>query len=94
MPKRKRSKPKFTDLAGRAIDAGIGLRARFCNQPDHDTPRLKCGSPLPCHYHTVTIDVASQTINEPFTSRTTNKQRRLLREIGESFSKRERGRNA
>lgn len=32
----------------------------FCQQPDHDEPRIKCGAPLPCPYHTLTVDLTKK----------------------------------
>lgn len=29
---------------------------RYCNQPDRDFPKMKCGFPLPCPWHTVIIE--------------------------------------
>ena len=29
-----------------------------CKSPDREFPKLKCGYPLPCPYHTVIIDVS------------------------------------
>lgn len=40
-----------------------------CKQPDRDTPELICGYPLPCPYHTVTIDMRAEppTVTIPVT---------------------------
>lgn len=27
---------------------------KFCPAPDRDVPGLRCGFPMPCHYHTET----------------------------------------
>lgn len=27
-----------------------------CRQPDRDEPRIKCGYPLPCPFHTIVVD--------------------------------------
>jgi hypothetical protein len=29
----------------------------FCQQPDRDSPGMKCGYPLPCPFHTAVIDL-------------------------------------
>lgn len=29
---------------------------KMCNQPDRDVPKIKCGYPLPCPYHTVVVE--------------------------------------
>lgn len=41
----------------------------MCKQPDRDQPELICGYPLPCRWHTVTIDTRSEppTISIPAT---------------------------
>jgi hypothetical protein len=28
----------------------------YCNQPDRDEPKIKCGYPLPCPWHTYKIE--------------------------------------
>lgn len=38
---------------------------RFCNKPDHDEPRITCGYPLPCPWHTVIVDLNAQTVSAP-----------------------------
>ncbi len=30
-------------------------KIEFCNSNDKDVPKLKCGHPLPCPYHTILI---------------------------------------
>jgi hypothetical protein len=32
------------------------MKNGFCEQPDRDEPRIKCGYPIPCPFHTVLID--------------------------------------
>lgn len=27
----------------------------ICKRPDRDAPKLKCGYPLPCPYHTIVV---------------------------------------
>lgn len=29
----------------------------FCSKPDRDVPKLVCGYPIPCPYHTVMIEL-------------------------------------
>lgn len=36
-----------------------------CKQPDRDEPRMVCGYPLPCPYHTMIADVTKQTVSIP-----------------------------
>ena len=31
-----------------------------CQRPDHDVPGIVCGHPLPCPYHTATIDTTER----------------------------------
>lgn len=40
-----------------------------CTQPDHDEPRIECGAPLPCPYHTSVVDVSGRpaTVTTPAT---------------------------
>lgn len=42
----------------------------ICNRPDRDVPGLICGYPLPCPWHTVTIDTTSDpaVLSVPCTS--------------------------
>ena len=28
---------------------------KYCDKPDRDVPKLKCGYPIPCPFHTVII---------------------------------------
>lgn len=35
-------------------------RRQFCSAPDRHEPRLRCGYPLPCPWHTVTVVIASK----------------------------------
>jgi hypothetical protein len=42
-----------------------------CHQPDRDAPKLVCGYPLPCPYHTATLDLGAKpvpTVTVPITS--------------------------
>lgn len=41
-----------------------------CRQPDKDCPKILCGHPLPCPYHTVVMDLTKNppTINIPITA--------------------------
>lgn len=42
----------------------------YCKRPDHDISSLVCGWPLPCPWHTVTIDTRSEppTVTIPATA--------------------------
>lgn len=39
-----------------------------CRHPDRDCPKLMCGYPLPCPWHTVVIDTERETVTIPFQS--------------------------
>ena len=41
---------------------------KHCDKPDRDVPKLKCGYPLPCPFHTVVIDLAAGEIVIPIRS--------------------------
>ena len=52
-----------------------GLRERVdvmatCRHPDRDQPKMMCGYPLPCAWHTVIIDASADppTVTIPITS--------------------------
>ncbi len=32
-------------------------KVEFCTSPDRHVPKIKCGYPLPCPYHTVVAEV-------------------------------------
>lgn len=40
-------------------------RKRFCQKPDRDVSALVCGHPIPCPYHTMSIDLATGTVTAP-----------------------------
>ena len=33
-----------------------------CKHPDHDNPKMVCGYPIPCPYHTIIIDPEAQPV--------------------------------
>ncbi len=41
---------------------------RTCRHPDRDEPRMMCGYPLPCPWHTAVINLEEQTVTIPFAS--------------------------
>lgn len=57
-----------------------------CKHPDRDCPKLMCGYPLPCRYHTATIDatVDPPVATIPITAQTAWDGRHRLAEIGEA----------
>ncbi len=51
-----------------------------CRKPDRDMPKLVCGYPLPCPYHTAIIDLGAKpvpTVTIPVTSDATGSLERL-----------------
>lgn len=62
---------------------------RYCKQPDRDAGELICGVPLPCPWHTVTIDTRSvpPTITIPATNQKALRPavRSVLKEIALSI---------
>ena len=41
-----------------------------CRHPDRDNQKMRCGYPLPCPHHTVTVDLGADppTVTIPITS--------------------------
>ncbi len=58
----------------------------ICQRPDKDVSGLQCGHPLPCPYHTATIDTTTTPpeIRVPITSEPAHNPKLLktLKEIG------------
>lgn len=63
---------------------------RFCNKPDRDVPEIVCGYPLPCPWHTVTVDANANppTLTIPVTSPAAidPKLRDALKEIAQAIT--------
>lgn len=59
-----------------------------CPRGDRDVPGIVCGYPLPCPYHTVTIDLepTPPTVAVPVTARVGPWQRGLLRGIAKGLA--------
>ena len=62
-----------------------------CQRPDHQVPGIICGHPIPCPFHTVTIDstgvvpeVRIPATAIPFVSR---EQLAVLKDIGRTLHK-------
>lgn len=36
----------------------------FCDEPDRDQPKIKCGYPFPCPYHTAIVDMDDPNLVE------------------------------
>jgi hypothetical protein len=43
----------------------------FCQHPDRDVPKIKCGYPLPCPWHTLIIEPGSVALPATVTVPTT-----------------------
>jgi hypothetical protein len=58
-----------------------------CRHPDRDSPKLLCGYPLPCPWHTVTIDADADppTVTIPITSDAAFAHRDKLADIAEAL---------
>lgn len=41
------------------------MKPLFCQRPDRDAPRMKCGYPLPCPHHTATMDTHGRVALPP-----------------------------
>jgi hypothetical protein len=66
-------------LGGRKME-----ERKTCTQPDHDEPRLVCGYPLPCPWHTVILETAEVSI--PATLPTSNATVSRLKEIADALT--------
>lgn len=55
-----------------------------CRHPDRESPKLMCGYPLPCPYHTAQIDLTREppTVVIPVTSQAAWATRDKLAKIG------------
>jgi hypothetical protein len=55
-------------------------RRLICNQPDRDEPRIKCGYPLPCPWHTAVMDLSHEpaTVTIPVTAKSARKAAKKL----------------
>lgn len=58
-----------------------------CRHPDRDCPKLMCGYPLPCPYHTATIDMTTRppSLIIPITADAAFQARSRLAEIAEAI---------
>ncbi len=54
-----------------------------CKAPDRHEPKLTCGYPLPCPYHTAIIDVSNDpaVLSIPITAKAALKGRHHLEDI-------------
>lgn len=62
-------------------------RALTCRHPDRDEPKLLCGHPLPCPYHTATIDMKADppTVTIPITSDAAFTNRDRLADVADAL---------
>jgi hypothetical protein len=62
----------------------------LCQRPDRDVPGLLCGHPLPCPYHTVTLDMTTSPpcVKVPITNvpAIQPKMLKTLKEIGRAIA--------
>ena len=60
-----------------------------CRQPDCDCPKLLCGHPLPCPWHTALIDISVDpaTVTIPVTAEAALRRRKDLAEVAEILKK-------
>jgi hypothetical protein len=61
----------------------LTTRPPTCTKPDRDVPKVVCGYPIPCPYHTVVIDPAAGEIVVPIRSGAIGQEKRLV-EIAEA----------
>lgn len=40
-----------------------------CQQPDRDVPKIRCGYPLPCPWHTVVVVLRARSKRRPIASK-------------------------
>jgi hypothetical protein len=59
----------------------------YCDKPDRDSPKMKCGYPLPCPFHTVIIDATKEppTVTTPVTAQLTPRARRRVIDVARVF---------
>ena len=65
-----------------------------CRHPDRECPKIICGYPLPCPWHTAQIDLTVEppTINIPITADAAWNTRDRLAEIATALNSRQEGR--
>ena len=62
-------------------------RRPSCRHPDRDSPKLMCGYPMPCRWHTVIIDTTADppTVTIPVTSQAAFVNRDRLADIADAL---------
>lgn len=58
---------------------------KTCNKPDRHLPRLVCGFPLPCPYHTITLDTTGTEPTIEHKGVIDEKTQRRLLDIGDAI---------
>lgn len=60
----------------------------YCDKPDRDVPKIKCGYPLPCPHHTVIVDTTGEavTVTTPIHSKAEAARGRLL-QVGSAIKR-------
>lgn len=60
----------------------------YCDKPDRDVPKIKCGYPLPCPHHSVVVDTTQEsvTVTTPFHSNAVQARGRLM-QIGSAIKR-------
>ena len=58
-----------------------------CSRPDHDNPKMICGYPIPCPYHTVTVEYndSGTVIEVPITANVSQDTLERIAEIAKVF---------
>lgn len=56
---------------------------QWCDKPDRDNPKIKCGYPKPCPHHTVVID--KNTITYPVSLDVKAKNRKRISELAKAL---------
>jgi hypothetical protein len=63
------------------------MMSKYCNQPDRDVPKLKCGYPLPCPFHTVVVHPGTDrtTLEVPVEANVSETIKARLLDIGDAI---------
>ena len=63
------------------------IESLSCQHPDRDLPKITCGYPLPCPWHTVVIDISEEphTVKIPLANKKALSKSQVLVDIGRAF---------
>ena len=61
------------------------MERKYCNKPDRHEPKLKCGHPLPCPWHTIIADTETGGIFYPEHSPKDEKTKKRIRDITDTL---------